>query len=420
MNLNHVRLNRQSQIELQSDQFSLTIENLEIADAPLPLRAIGAEAMTFISGAKIHSSNGSAGSEAFSNAGVAHLRDVSIVGYAQFLGASAPSAAVSGAYSQNARLGEAKASWSMAHPEPPALPDSSIGTAANIQSWVSVAHYGAVGDGDFDSTVAITAAFNSGASTIYFPNGIYRINGNIEVPSSVKMIKGFNSVIQPCGYGAFACNGQSVPRANSFDRSKGALRFAPSVAPVVIDKLNVNHNDMGSQVGFEIYGGAYPVVMRDNFVTGSTVARSAGGAPLFMTNYAGGALSVAGPQPAVARQLDIENQSPAVSNSGAPLAIYGMKTESNITLVDTEAGGATEVLGGLAYMVSLNGAASATAFVNVDSKTLVSIAELSYVAGVSYSEILRSTMSGVSSSVNATRLPVRAQGRIAPALMTAP
>lgn len=54
--------------------------------------------------------------------------------------------------------------------------------------WACVDGFGAVGDGVTDSTRAIQRAMNSGKSHILFGDGIYRINGKIKIPATVKNV----------------------------------------------------------------------------------------------------------------------------------------------------------------------------------------------------------------------------------------
>ena len=56
------------------------------------------------------------------------------------------------------------------------------------EEWVCVNHFGAVGDGETDDTAAIQAAMNSGAEVIYFNQGRYRIEDEILIPKTVRIV----------------------------------------------------------------------------------------------------------------------------------------------------------------------------------------------------------------------------------------
>lgn len=63
------------------------------------------------------------------------------------------------------------------------------GTVARTQhgknaDTVSVKDFGAAGDGTTDDTAALQAALNSGANTVYFPPGTYRITSTLTIPES--------------------------------------------------------------------------------------------------------------------------------------------------------------------------------------------------------------------------------------------
>lgn len=82
------------------------------------------------------------------------------------------------------------------------VPDSGGSGAQSEEGWVqkgsttiSVADYGAVGDGVSDDTVAIQAAIDSGDSnTILFPSGTYKISAAIHIPASNLHLKGIGIV----------------------------------------------------------------------------------------------------------------------------------------------------------------------------------------------------------------------------------
>lgn len=57
-----------------------------------------------------------------------------------------------------------------------------------LDDWVCIDDFGAIGDGQTDSTLAIQQAMNSGKSTVIFGTGNYRIERTIKIPSTVTAI----------------------------------------------------------------------------------------------------------------------------------------------------------------------------------------------------------------------------------------
>jgi hypothetical protein len=59
-----------------------------------------------------------------------------------------------------------------------------IKDVSRYDQWVSVKDFGVVGDGVTDDTAAITAAINSGARDVLFPDGTYKITNKITITSN--------------------------------------------------------------------------------------------------------------------------------------------------------------------------------------------------------------------------------------------
>lgn len=68
----------------------------------------------------------------------------------------------------------------------PPMPESDIPPVPPMDKWVSVAAYGAKGDGTTDDTAAIQNAVNS-ESTLYFPQGIYKITDTIKLHQNTSL-----------------------------------------------------------------------------------------------------------------------------------------------------------------------------------------------------------------------------------------
>jgi hypothetical protein len=425
MTFDHVKLLNQQVIGVRNSNNTLSISDIEIVNAPTPIQTVGTDSLTVIIGGSISVNlNSTLGvGDAFRNAGIAHLRNLQVTGYTKVLGAPLPSTPISGVYNVNTFLSRTDPSWSLPITDPPAASAKAYGSSETVPLWASVKTFGAKGDGDTDDTVAITNALNSGAETVYFPHGVYGVNGNIVVPSSVRTIRGFMSSLQPCGTGIYLCNAGTVARKASsvFRRDAGILIAAPNSGPLVIDKLNMANDGRGPQIGIEVTGGIFPVVVRDLFAQGAPTKRGILGAPLILENYAGSRMTIDGTNPVYGRQIDIERNSPAILNTGSPLWILGMKAEGNVTLVDTEAGGQTEVLGGSTYMVTrVAGTATAPAFISHDSKTLVTFSEIVFNTAYSFTNYLQSTVGGVVTNYPASLYPVRGLGHTVPIILTVP
>lgn len=80
-------------------------------------------------------------------------------------------------------------------------PSGTGAVATDVQSklreFVSVKDFGAIGDGVTDDTAAIQAALNSGATTVYFPEGTYNVSSPVMINSYTKMYgDGMDTIIQ--------------------------------------------------------------------------------------------------------------------------------------------------------------------------------------------------------------------------------
>ena len=100
-----------------------------------------------------------------------------------------------------------------------------------------------------------------------------------------------------------------------------------------------------------------------------------GTGPVYLENVVGGPFSF-GKQSVWARQLNLENTVTNLTNTGGQVWILGLKTEQNGTLLDTEAGGKTELLGGLCY--TQNNGATNPMFINRNGSFSATIGEVAF------------------------------------------
>ena len=96
----------------------------------------------------------------------------------------------------------------------------------------NVLDYGAVGDGTTDDTTAVQAAVNSGANSVFFPDGTYLINA-VALPSNIRLFG--DSTIK-------AKLGTSVPGGDLFSKK---LFTASSKSNLIFDGLNFDGGIVG-------------------------------------------------------------------------------------------------------------------------------------------------------------------------------
>ena len=193
-----------------------------------------------------------------------------------------------------------------------------------------------------DDTLAIQAAMNSGAKTIFFPGNItYQISDTIEVPVNVRRIVAQHSGIQ--GTETFV--------------SKPMLRLVGnSSKPITIEGLSVGTWSI-DVITFEVASDR-PIYFKYSNSPGikNTIKTNDDWAgEIFMDEYLGD-LELHGSGSMWVRQWNPENNpfklgksNPKVTyalNDGAKLWVLGIKTEAPAIHVQTQNGGQTELLGG--------------------------------------------------------------------------
>ncbi len=322
--LEHVRLTGQGRAGLTNDANAVSAADLEVEGAPEPIVNLSPKGLIVLAGGRIR-----AGLSAIRNAGA-----VTLLG----LRTQAGSAPLWGVLSGAAFTAHPANVFDADLPDPPVPPD---GPAAR---WVNVLRFLPAGPSAAaagrDVTEALRRAFASGAATVYLPYGRYVIHDRIEVPPTLRRILGFNASLSV-----------GDARNPAFARDTGEFHVALPGPPLAIEGLVFDQTDIGNQVGVTL-AGPRTLVLRDVVTAGATLLdRSLQGGTVFIENTCCGPLRVAGPAPVYARQLDMEFGNPRVLNDGAKLVILGIKTENPGVVVDSRAGAATSVLGGLLYQV---------------------------------------------------------------------
>ncbi|WP_221271782.1 glycoside hydrolase family 55 protein [Tunturibacter empetritectus] len=240
----------------------------------------------------------------------------------------------------------------------------------------------------YGDTSGLQAVLNSGKHTVYFPFGQYFSSNetDVTVPDTVDRIVGFSSVVN-LGSGT---NG-------------GGIRFvvtSNATQPLIIEQFGY---------GIKIdHRGSRPIVLKDAHI--NNYAAYAGAGKLFLEDIGISGLTVQKGQQVWARQLDNELNGTKISNLGASLWIFGLKTEAAGTVINTTSGGKTELLGSLIYP-STSVPTSQAAFISTDAQVSYMYKESVYCSGCGYAIQVQETRSGVTKSItspnsNPFRMPL--------------
>jgi hypothetical protein len=333
------------------------------------------------------------------NEGTLVFRDVAVHGGDLPAAMGPPDRRVSGWLSGPTQWHPLASSWTLPHPEAPAVATGAVG------AW---AHVKPPPEDDAqreDATDGLKAALRSGASTVYLPHGTYWISDGLEIPASVHRILGMNSTIRVLP--------QRLP---AFTRKSGMLRVREPGQPLAIERLAFDNTNAGQQVGVEVSGDR-TVLLKDTVGSGvTTLDRQPSGGTTFLEDTCCGLIRVAGPRPVVARQLNSEGGGVRVTNTGTPLAIIGIKTEGFCTAVETEASGRTEVIGGLIYIVAEPSGPDMPAFVTKDAEITATFVEEALLPSRHYKLYLSEQQSGSIRETSSASMPSRGLGHIVPLL----
>jgi hypothetical protein len=280
------------------------------------------------------------------------------------------------------------------------LPDAPPGPDEPSSSWVNVLRYASPGQIDGDITDALRRALASGASTLYLPYGRYTISDAIDMPPSVRRIVGMNASITV-----------RPERNPGFARTSGMFRVTQPGSPLLIDRIVFDMTNLGNQLAVEV-AAARTVVLRDIVTAGTSLLhRSEASGAVFIEDVCCGALSISGPAPVYARQLDTEGGDTRIVNDGSPLTILGLKTEGDCVVLDNRNGAVSRIAGGLLYVVG-DADASVPAFRNADASLRASFVEESFRAASRYTNYVV----GPAGTVPVTNFPERGYGRVVPLL----
>lgn len=189
--------------------------------------------------------------------------------------------------------------------------------------WANVDDFGADPTGNVDSADAIRKAMNSGASTIFMP-GLYAMHSTVTLGPKVKRVVGIGGMIDYFG--------KAKPDFRILDGESSTVtfeHFAYIHGGIKIDTPRT-------------------VIFRSVADCDLTFGSKAKNGELFFEDFVTHNL-VLEQQKVWARQLNVENEGTHIVNNRGNLWVLGYKTERGGTLLETKAGGQSEILGGFSY-----------------------------------------------------------------------
>jgi len=230
-------------------------------------------------------------------------------------------------------------------------------------NWTSPLRYGARLDDESDAAPAIQAAIDSGATTLYFPKGTYRIGHPVIVRGRIRRIIG--------------CESTFVPISPLLERKDPLFRVEKGSAPTILLERMTTSFD-GGPFYFVEHASPRTLIMKDiaiNFQGADSFHNRTGAGPAFIENVVGGRFYFTH-QSVWARQLNQESEGLHIANESGRFWVLGLKTERGGTLIHTSVGGQTEVLGGLCYTTTAG--KLAPMFINANSSVSVTLGERHY------------------------------------------
>jgi len=197
-----------------------------------------------------------------------------------------------------------------------------------VREWANLIDFGADPTGVADASPALQKAIDSGSRTLYLPAGANFLFSNVvEIRGPVQRLIGLE--------GRFTTEGAPIWKLVD---GKHPQKL-PDAPVVIIERMS---NQGGGAEIRVLHESARTLVISS--ATGFAID-GIGKGDLFLDDLCGHLDRVAPGQSAWCRQLNSEREGLKCRNAGGKLWILGMKTEKTGTLIDTTAGGITELNG---------------------------------------------------------------------------
>ncbi|WP_017663385.1 PA14 domain-containing protein [Baaleninema simplex] len=320
------------------------------------------------------------------NAGNLYARNINISGYASALQNAkvrVPGNAIDEYVSTRIHSTFPSAQTSLNLPVEP-MPDV---VYDEVENWVNVEEFGAIPSDGLDDTAAIQAALETGATTVYFPQGNYNLSDTLVVGDGVQTITGLSY--------------QTIFTIDDPLKSqeKPVFRFEGTTTPVAIERFWGNAG--GGDFHWFDHATTQPLTVRNVLTSsGEAYRNSVTGGKVFLED-----VTMSGwefdRQQVWARQLNVELPTTNIINDGSDLWILGLKTEKEGSVLENRNGGRTEILGGLIYPSGGGDRipVDRPAFINTDSQlTVAGVGESRYGVG-SYEILVEETRNGVTKQI---------------------
>jgi len=222
-----------------------------------------------------------------------------------------------------------------------------------LEQWASPLTFGGRPNDDIDDSEAIQKAIDSGATTVYLPNGSWRITSPVQIRGAVRRFIGCEASIRNRGMG-----------------NRAALKVVDGTAPVVvIERLEA---ESAASPLIEQASGRRLVISscaNVGFV-------GSGRGDLFIEDVSSSSEWVLNGLKVWARQWNIERVGTKVVNNGGTVWILGLTASQPGTMIRTVGGGKTELMGALA--VSSGGAKAEPLFSIQESSAALVGSELAF------------------------------------------
>jgi hypothetical protein len=238
-----------------------------------------------------------------------------------------------------------------------------------LEQWVSPLKFGGLPNDDVDDGSAIQQAIDSGATTVYLPNGAWKITSPVEIRGAVRRIIGCEARIINTGLGL-----------------RAAFRFVEGKEPVVWMERLAAHSGLEGLIEH--------ASSRRLVISSCSDVRyvGTGSGDLFLEDVSSRAEWKLKQQKVWARQWCIERDGSKVVNQGGSLWVLGLKSERGGTVVTTTEAGKTEVYGAL--IMAGSGPKSDPMFVIREASANLSFGEIAF-QGSPFRSIVSESRKGV-------------------------